>query len=208
MIRILLVDDHELVREGIRHLLEEAKDMQVVGQAANGSEGLKECKRARPDVVLLDISMPVMDGLDTCKQLKAQFPEVKILILTVHPEDQYAMRLLNAGALGYLTKRVSALELQEAVRTVAGGHLSLPEASKSVIMEQLFHRKGDLLEALADREIQVFNLLVQGKKLREIAKDLSISLKTVENYRYRILTKLNLNRTVDLVAFAYRHNLV
>jgi DNA-binding NarL/FixJ family response regulator len=208
MIKILLVDDHELVREGIRHLLEEAKDMQVVGQAANGIESLKEYQRAQPDVVLLDISMPVMDGLDTCKQLKAQFPEAKILILTVHPEDQYAMRLLNAGALGYLTKRVSALELQEAVRTVAQGRLSLPEASKSVIVEQLFHSKGDLLGALADREIQVFNLLVQGKKMREIANDLSISLKTVENYRYRILTKLNLNRTVDLVAFAYRHNLV
>jgi two-component system, NarL family, invasion response regulator UvrY len=208
MIRVLLVDDHELVRDGIRHLLEEASDIQVAGQAANGSEAIREYKRALPDVVLLDISMPVMDGLDACKQLKAQHPEAKILILTVHPEEQYAMRLLNAGALGYLTKRVSALELQKAVREVAQGHISVPEASKSVIMAQMFQTKGNLQGALADREVQVFNLLAQGKKLREIAQDLSISLKTVENYRYRILTKLNLNRTVDLVAFAYRHNLV
>ena len=210
MIKVLLADDHALVRAGIRRLLEEARDIQVVAEAADGMEVLSMIKQYQPDVVILDISMPVLDGMDTCKQIKALFPEVRVLILTVHPEVHYAVRLLGAGAMGYVTKRISSGELYKAVRAVAHNEIYLPAASKNEILNQLLHLKGhsEVLQSLTDREVQVFNLLVQGEKMSNIASSLGLSVKTVENHRYHILKKLNLKRTVELFAFAHRNKLV
>jgi DNA-binding NarL/FixJ family response regulator len=210
VIRILLADDHSLVRTGIKHLLEETGCIEVVAEAANGSEAVFEFQHTRPDVVILDISMPIMDGLDACKQIKKLDPNAKILILSVHSEEQYAMRLINAGAMGYISKKVTSKELQEAIKTVAQGKIFLPPDIKDLILNQLLHPNGHLepLEALSDRELQVFNLIAQGKKMREAADILRLSEKTIDNYRSRILVKLNLKRSVDIVAFAHEHNLV
>ncbi len=210
MIRVLLADDHTLVRAGVKHLLEETGSVEVVAEAADGSEAVSEFQRVHPDVVVLDISMPVMDGIDACKKIKALDANAKILILSVHTEEQYAIRLIHAGALGYITKRVSSRELREAVISVAHGDIFLPPSIKDLVMKQLLHLKGNVepLETLSDRELQVFNMIAQGKKMREVAATLCLSEKTVENYRSRILAKLNLQRSVDLVAFAHQHGLI
>lgn len=210
MIRVLIADDHTVVRSGTKRLLEETEDIGVVAEASDGREAISEYKRVRPDVVILDISMPVMDGIDTCKHLKALYPDAKILILTVHPEDQYAVRLLYAGALGYITKRASAAELQEAVRQVAQNKVFLTSDSKDPILSQLLHFGGNSnpLEILSSRELQVFSLLAHGKKLREIAFDLNLSIKTIDTYRSRVLHKFGLKRTVELVAFALRNDFI
>lgn len=210
MIRILLADDHALVRTGIKHLLEETGDMEVVAEAADGSEAVFEFQRVQPDVVILDISMPVMDGLDACKQIKNLDSNAKILVLSVHSEERYAMRLIHAGAMGYISKKVTSKELQEAIKTVAQGKIFLPPDIKDLILNQLLHPNGHLepLESLSDRELQVFTLIAQGKKMRETAAILGLSEKTIDNYRSRVLVKLNLKRSVDIVAFAHEHNLV
>jgi len=209
MIRILIADDHEVVRAGTRYLLEEAENFKVVAEASDGREAISEYKRTYPDVAILDVSMPVMDGIEACKQLKTFYPNARILILTVHPEDQYAIRLFNAGALGYVTKMISAKELQEAVCSVARNEIFLPPDAKDCVLSQLLHTgsRPDPLETLSSRELQVFSLLVQGKKLKEIAADMNLGIKTVDNYRSRVLRKFGLKRTVDLVAFAYRNSL-
>jgi DNA-binding NarL/FixJ family response regulator len=151
-----------------------------------------------------------MDGLDACKHISSLYPDVKILVLTIHPEEHFAIRLLKAGALGYITKKVSSDKLHEAVRAVAAGDIFVIDSSKDIILKQLLSLKKhtDLLGALSDRELQVFHLLAQGKKIREIAELLGLSTKTVDNYRSRTLSKLNLKRTVDLVAFAHQHHLI
>ncbi len=210
MIKVLLADDHDLVRAGLRRLLEEAEDIQVIAEASNGKEALAEAKKTCPDVAILDITMPVMDGLDACKQISLLCPDVRILILTIHPEEHFAIRLLKAGALGYITKKVSSDELHEAVRSVAKGDIFISNFNKNNILKQLLCLKGysDLLEALSDRELQVFYLLAQGNKIKEIAKVLGLSIKTIDNYRSRALNKLNLKRTVELVSFAHQHKLV
>ena len=210
MVRILVADDHELVRAGIRLLLEGATDMEIVAEAADGMAAVSEFKRTRPDVVVLDISMPVLDGLDTCKQLKALFPESRILVLSVHPEEQYAARMMGAGASGYVNKTINSDELQNAIRTVAQGGVYLSQAIKGKLLAELIHSnpRSDILKDLSDRESQIFMFLARGKRMKEIASELGLSPKTVDNYRARILEKLNLSRTVDLVAFAYHHHLV
>ena len=210
MIRVIIADDHEVVRAGTRRLLEETEDIEVVAEASDGREAISEYKRTYPDVAIIDISMPVVDGIDTCKQLKTLYPNARILILTVHPEDQYAIRLFNAGALGYVTKRISAKELHEAVRSVARNEVFLPSDAKDRVLSQLLHTgvHPNPLETLSSRELQVFSLLVQGKKLKEIAADINLGIKTVDNYRSRVLHKFGLKRTVDLVAFAHRNGLI
>ncbi len=211
MINVMIAEDHILVRDGIRHLLENSQDIIVIAQAKNGREAVEEYKRYSPDVTILDIAMPGMDGLEACKNIKSAFPYAKILILTVHPEEEYAARCLKAGALGYITKMASSKELQDAVRYVAHNQLYIPDGAKELVMSQLLHpmqEENNPVGLLSDRELQVFNLLVHGKKIRDIAENLSLSVRTIENYRYRIFKKLNIRRTVDLVAFAYRHNFI
>ena len=145
IIKIMLADDHVLVREGLKRVLDESGDMSVVALAKNGSEAVKEYGRTKPDVAIIDISMPIMDGLDTSKLLKDLYPDIKILILTMHAEEQYAVRLLKAGVLGYLTKGNSKKELYKAVRTVAEGKRYLPEESRELVLHQLLkldNKKG------------------------------------------------------------------
>lgn len=210
MIRVLLADDHEMVRIGLKRVLEEAGDIEVITEAADGNEALQKFETVQPDVAILDISMPVMDGIDTCKQIIASHPDAKVLILTMHPEEQYAVRLFKAGALGYITKGSSTRELHEAVRSVSNGRKFLFQKGKDPILLQLLGQRGGLtpLETLSDRELQVLRLLTHGAKMREMAATLNISIKTVETYRARLIKKLNLRNNIDLVHFAYQNNLV
>jgi len=209
IIKVLLADDHILIRAGLKALLEEKSDIHVVDEASNGVEAVSSFIKHKPDVVILDISMPVMDGLETCKQLKKIDSEAKILILSVYNEQQYATRALVSGASGYINKQASQEELYKAIRCVADGQFYLAEGNKDIILSKLLHMKGqhDLIDTLSDRELQVLRLLSQGKGIKEIASYLGLSIKTIDNYRYRVMTKLNLNRTVDLVIFARNHNI-
>lgn len=208
-INVLLVDDHQLVRAGIKALLETAGDICVAAEASNGREAISVFQKTSPDVVILDISMPVMDGLEACKELLRLCKGTRILILSVYPEKQYATRVLSSGALGYATKKINPRELHRAVRCVANNELYIEESCKDLVLSKLLGLKGlsSELDVLSDRELQVLRLLGQGKGITEIADELSLSVKTVDNYRYRILSKLHFRRTVDLVLLAQRHGI-
>jgi DNA-binding NarL/FixJ family response regulator len=210
MIRVLIADDHKIVRSGIRRMLETHEDIQVVGEAADGYEAIEMVRETTPNIVLLDISMPGMDGLDVTKQLKTMDPKIRILILTMHAEEQYAPRLLRAGVMGYVTKHAAPEDLVEAIRVVhSGGRFISPTLAKNLAWLYL-GGKADLtpVESLSDRELQVLCLLAGGKTNREIAEFLHLSTKTIDTYRARVLEKLNLRNNAELTLFAIRHGLI
>jgi len=209
LIRVLLADDHSLVRKGIKHVLEEAPDLQVVADASDGIQAVHAFRRTHPDVVILDISMPGMDGLETVKHLCNLDEDVRILILTIYPEEQFAMRVFKAGALGYITKGTSPEELHNAVRTVSRGkrYLSLG-AENSLNLQLASSRPGSPTSSLSNRELQVLCLIARGRRLSKIAADFGLSVKTIETYRARILQKLCLENDADLCRFAFDNKLV
>jgi two-component system invasion response regulator UvrY len=210
MINVLLADDHELVREGIKQLLNGDKDIAVIVEASNGAEAVSKYQQFHTDIVILDISMPVLDGLEAAKQIMAEDPEAKILILTVHPEEQYAVRVLKAGARGYITKGTTAKELYRAVRMVAHGQRYLSEGGLPSILTQLLDTKISLspVQRLSDRELQVLRLIAEGVKTSEIARTLRLNTKTVETYRTRLMNKLDIKTNAALVLFAQRNGFV
>lgn len=210
MIKVSIADDHRIVREGLRRILDEAPDIKVIDEASNGREIIEKIHSNRPDVILLDISMPDMDGLDATKQIHSLFPELPILILTVHPARQYASRILRAGAKGYLNKQAAPEELISAVRKVCIGRRYLsPEVSEELAL-QLIGEGADFspVESLSDRELQILCLIAKGRKSTEISEELGISIKTVNTYRARVLEKLQLRNNADLTRFAIENNLV
>jgi DNA-binding NarL/FixJ family response regulator len=209
-IKVLLVDDHALVRAGLKRVLEEAPDIDVVAEASDGKSALIEYARVGPEVVVLDISMPGMDGLETTKKMINEHSDARILILTVYPEDYYAARVIRAGALGYITKGTSTYELHDSVRNVANRQRSLSQKTQEILLMQLFdkNKNFDSLKDLSDREFQVLSQLAKGLKTREIASNLDLSVKTIETYRARLLNKLELHTNLDIVRFAYQHKLV
>ena len=210
MIKVLLAEDHELVRAGIKRLLEESGDIHVVAEATNGMEAVQEYSQHRPDIVMLDISMPIMDGIDACKQIVGSDPGARILILTIHPEEQYTARLLKAGASGYITKGSHTADLLQAVHTVAEGKKFLSEKGQESVLYNILDAKksNESLEALSDRELQVLCLIARGNKTGKIAESLGLSVKTIETYRSRILSKLNTKSNAELALFAYQNNLL
>jgi len=208
MIKVLVVDDHPVVRRGLRQIVESEHDMKMVGEAKDAKDFFSLLKNADCSVVLLDISLPDMNGFDVLKQLKYERPKLPVLILSVHPEDQYAVRLIKAGASGYLMKEGVPEELVTAIRRVSAGgkYVSVSLAGKLIshldTPEKLPH------EDLSDREFQVMCMIAEGKTPREIAVTLSISDKTVGTYRARTLEKLKLDTTADLIRYAIEHRLV
>lgn len=210
MIKVFIVDDHTIVREGICRMLEDNHDISVIGQAADGHEAIRKVRETAPDVILLDISMPSMDGLDVTKQLKAIAPEVRILILTMHAEEQYAPRLMRAGAMGYVTKYAAPEDLVKAIRAVYSGRRFISKALAENLAYLYLGDKANLtpVECLSDRELQVLCLLAKGNTNKEIAKALNLSTKTIDTYRARILDKLNLRNNAELALFAFRHGLI
>jgi len=209
MIRILVADDHAIVRDGLKQIVSDTSDMVVAAEASNGREALNKVLEDDYDVVLLDITMPDRSGLDILKEIKSQKPELPVLILSMHPEEQYAVRALKAGASGYLTKESASEELIRAMRRVSGGGKyvtsSLAEKLASVLKTGA---EEPLHQALSDREYQVLCMIASGKRVKQIANELFLSTKTVSTYRSRILRKMNMNNNIELTRYAIQNQLV
>jgi len=210
MIKVLLADDHSIVREGLKRVLEESKEIEVIAEAKNGKQALKEAMEKLPDVAIIDISMPGMDGLEVLTRLKAYCPEVPALILTMHDEEQYVVRAIEAGAFGYVTKQSAPEQLVKAVKKVhSGGRYLTQKASEALALRVIQGNKtGSLIESLSMRELQVLRKLAMGSTNREIAVSYNISVKTVDTYRSRILKKVNLRNNAELSRYAIQNKLV
>lgn len=211
MIRVLVVDDHAILRDGIRSLLESQEDVIVVGEADNGTDAIELVRQVQPDVVLMDISMPGMNGLETTHIIKEQFPNVKVLILTQHDSREYITPALQAGAAGYVLKRSGRRELLNALRQVyeQGVYLA-SNVTRKVLQEysaEGYHPKPEE-HHLTERERQVMQMIVDGKSNKEIASKLGISPKTVSVHRTNVMTKLNVQTNVDLVRYASMNHLL
>jgi two-component system invasion response regulator UvrY len=209
MIKVLLVDDHELVRTGIRRILEEAGDMQVVGEASEGDEALKMARKLEPDVVLMDVNMPGMGGIEATRRMVRLLPRAKVIALTVLDDDPFPARLNEAGAVGYLTKGCPAKEMIEAVRTV---HRGFPYIASSVARKHMIADWQGMaatpFQELSAREMQVAMMILDGQRTQDISDSLSLSPKTVSTYRQRIYEKLHVKTDVELTRLAYRHGII
>jgi two-component system, NarL family, invasion response regulator UvrY len=209
VIRIFIVDDHVIVRQGLRRILEEAEDIEVVGEAANGVEALKMAPMLNWDVMLLDISMPEKGGDDTLKQLLEENKKAKVLILSMYAEDQYAIRLMRAGASGYLTKDVAPEQLVEAIHQVVEGKKYISSAlAQLMLLEINSDRDKPLHSTLSDREYQILKLIGSGKKVSEIADILSLSVKTVSTYRAHVLEKMHLKNNAEVTIYVIQNGLL
>jgi len=206
--RILIADDHVIVREGLKRIIEASPGLLVVAEAASGQEALDEAKTARPEVVLLDVSMPGRGGLETAQELKKRDPRVKVLMLTVHPEDHFAVRCLKEGADGYLTKDVASEQLVQAIRKVhSGGKYVSPALAERLAFSLDTGFGQPAHEALSDREFEVMRAIGAGKTVGEIAVDLTLSVKTISTYRARILEKMNMRNNAELMRYVMEQGL-
>ncbi len=209
IISVAIADDHELIRVGLRSILAEQPDLEFVCEAKTGREAVSLCRKYKPDILVLDFSLPEMDGLEVTKHIVAANIRTKVLILTMHDNIEYAARAIKAGAYGFMVKGASSDELPEAIRKIAGGGTWLSASISEKLIFSQFHSKAEAVAGgLSDRELQVLKQLAAGKTLSEIADDLGISMKTVETYKSRMLVKLNLRNVADLTRFAIRHGLV
>ena len=211
MIRILLADDHAVLRAGLRALLDREPDMQVVGQAASGPEALRKVEELAPDVVLMDISMQGIGGLEATAEIRRRHSRVKVLILTMHEDRRYLLPALKAGAAGYVVKRAADVELIGAIRAIQRGEAFLHPSMAKLLVEE--YRAGNATgpaegQALSDRESEVLRLIAEGLSYKEMAQRLGISAKTVETYRERIKEKLNLGSRAELVRYALDRGLL
>ena len=208
MIRVLIADDHAIVRRGLKQIIEDTGEMQVVAEASSGIEALRGIRAHECDVVLLDISLPDMSGIDVLKQVHAERPHLPVLILSIYPEDQYASRLIKAGAAGYLTKESAPPEVIGALQRVAGGKKYISPAVAEILANEISDPEEKLPhQTLSDREYQIFLLLASAKTVSEIADTLALSVKTVSTYRTRILDKMHLDNNAELMRYAVDHDL-
>ncbi len=205
-LRIVLADDHAVVREGLRALIERQADMEVVGEAADGRAAIEVAEREQPDVVVMDLTMPVLNGTKAAKELMWRNPGMKVLALTVHEERSYLRELLDAGASGYLLKRVAAEELVHAIRRVAEGGVYLDGRLMPDVLDRFFRLPGrddsGETKKLTPREEEVFRLIAHGHSNKEIAGQLSVSVKTIETHKARALDKLGINNRAGIVRYA------
>lgn len=209
MIKVLVVDDHSLIRKGLGHILSGTEDLSMAGEAQNGMEALKMLQSDSFDVVLLDITLPDMHGIDVLKRLKINHPRLPVLMLSSYPEDVYALRSIKSGASGYLNKQSAPLELINAIRQVAKGKKYISTAFAEELANDLTHGHQEFPhQTLSNREYQTLCLIATGKKLSEIAETMSLSSKTVSIYRARLLEKMNLKTNADLVHYAISHHLI
>jgi two-component system, NarL family, invasion response regulator UvrY len=209
MLRILIADDHPIVRQGLKQILSEESDMGVFGEAQNSQEVLELVQKQDWDIVILDITMPGRGGIDVLKELKHQYPKLPLLILSMHPEDQYAVRALKAGAGGYLTKESAQEELIKAIRKVVrGGKYISSTLAEKLAFDLETETEKPLHETLSDREHQVLLMIASGKTVSEIAEELSLSVKTIDTYRARILEKMKMKTNAELTHYAIKNLLV
>jgi DNA-binding NarL/FixJ family response regulator len=208
-IRILIADDHGVVAEGLRHLVEAQTDMEVVATAGDGREAVQQARDAQPDVVLMDLSMPELNGADATRAILERDPKCRVIVLSMYAQREYVRRALKAGAAGYVVKRSAAKEVVEAIRAVHAGQRYLSPRVADVVLEDYSDDKqGDLLSRLSAREREVLQLLAEGRTGAQIAERLSLSQKTVETYRARLVEKLGIRDLAGLVRFAIQRGLV
>lgn len=209
MINVLLVDDHDLVRIGIRRLLTDVNGIKVVGEAKSGEDAVKMARELRPQVILMDVKMPGIGGLEATRKLLRADPDIKVIAVTVYGEEPFPSRLLQAGAAGYITKGSSLDEMVQAIRTVHSGQRYLsPEVAQQLALKHLTDKDESPFDSLSERELQVMIMITNGHKVQEISDKLCLSPKTVNSYRYRLFEKLNVNSDVELTHLAIRHGML
>ena len=209
MISILVVDDHALIRKGLKQLLEDTPDIRITGEAECGVQAINMVRAHRYDLVLLDISLPDKQGIDVLRQLKVEHPNIKVIVLSMHPEDQYGVRTLKAGALGYLNKQSAPDLLIGAIRQVLSGKKYISEIIAEQLLNNLIGESQELLhQTLSNREYQTLCLMASGKTLTEIAEDMSLSPKTISVYRGRMLEKMGFKNNAEAIHYAITYHLV
>jgi len=212
MIRVLLADDHRILREGIRALIEDQDDMQVVGEAEDGLAAVKKVAQLQPDVVVMDIAMPLLNGLEATRQIHRDYPRVRVLILTMHENEEYIRQVLAAGALGYVLKDAAARDLLGAIRSVYQGEAVLSPAITRLVIEDYLRwgdiRPEDTTDGLTAREREVLQLIAEGYTNKEIAGILSLSVKTVQSHRTNLMNKLDLHDRGELIKYAIQKKII
>lgn len=210
-IRILVADDHRIVREGIVRILNDAENCEVVAEAADGIEAVEAALQLKPDIVVIDLTMPRLSGLDAVRRIHSTLPDIRILVLTVHEDEEYIVPIIKAGAAGYLVKDSASVELTDAIEKLAAGGVYFGPQATKVLAEQ-YQRPAriasDPYGNLTDREREVFHLVVEGKSNKQIAKIMTIAVKTVDNHRTNMMNKLDLHNTADIVRYAARKGLL
>jgi DNA-binding NarL/FixJ family response regulator len=210
-VRVLVADDHTIVRQGLVKLLVESGECEVVAEASDGMEAVEKAQALRPEVAILDLSMPRLPGLEAVRRIHEALPQTRVLVLTAHEEEEYVLPIVRAGASGYLIKDSAVSELLAAVRALHAGQGYFGPQAARVLAEQYRHPErasGDPYGRLSPREREVFHLVVDGKTTKEIARALGISVKTADNHRYRLMDKLGVHNTAELVRYAARHGLI
>ena len=208
-IRVFIADDHAIVREGLKQILAESPDIIVAGEAENGLDAIKLFRKSKCHIMLLDISMPDRSGIDVLKQVKKENPEIAVLMLSMHREDQYAIRSLKAGAAGYLTKQSAPRELVTAIRQVAAGQKYVSAALAQELASAISdNHETALHDTLSDREYQTLTMIASGKTVSVIAEELSLSVKTISEYRSRLLVKMKLKNSAELTHYAIKNQLI
>jgi DNA-binding NarL/FixJ family response regulator len=209
VIKVLIADDHAIVREGLKQILADTRDIVVAGHAENGNEAVRLVREGACDVLLLDISMPDRSGIEILKQVKKEMPKIAVLMLSMHREDQYAIRSLKAGAAGYLNKQSAPAELVNAIRQVAGGRKYVSAALAQELANQISDdHETPLHETRSDREYQTLTMIASGKTVSDIAEELVLSVKTISMYRSRLLQKMKLRHNAELTHYAIKNRLV
>jgi DNA-binding NarL/FixJ family response regulator len=208
MTRIVLADDHAIVREGLKRIISEVRDFQVAGEAADGTEVMKAVRELEFDVLVLDLSMPGRSGMELIKLVKAEKPRLKVLVLSMHQETQYAVRAIKSGASGYLTKESAPAQLEAAIRKIAaGGAYISAEVAEQLALGAMPGSEAAPHESLSDREFEVFRMLVAGESVSDIAAKLNLSVKTVSTHKANLMQKLGLSNQTELVRYALKHGL-
>lgn len=210
-IKIIIADDHQLFREGITKLLSNATEIEVVAQAENGEEAIVVVSKYMPDLILMDIGMPVLNGIEATRMIIHQFPEVKVLALSMHADKEYIKDILDAGASGYVLKSCTYAELVKAIRSVVDGKKYLSEQVTEIVLQDYLAKDEDNLEpkvSLSKRELEILKLIAEGKSSREISEGLFISIKTVGTHKQHILKKLELKTNADMVKYALREGII
>lgn len=210
MINVLLVDDHELVRTGIKRILDDVRGFKVVGEAKDGEAAVQFCRQHAPNIVLMDMNMPGMGGLEATKKICRYCPDVKIIVLTVNCEDPFPSKVMQIGAHGFLTKGAGSDEMVRAIRSVhAGQRYIAPEIAQQIALAQVTGRTDENpFQSLSERELQIMLMITKGEKAQDIADRLNLSSKTVNSYRYRMFEKLNVGGDVELTHLAIRHKMI
>ncbi len=210
MIRVLVVDDHELVRSGITRMLADNPDIEVIGEASSGEDAIDSVRKDSPDIVLMDMNMPGIGGLEATKKICRYCPDVKIIVLTVNCEDPFPSKVMQIGAHGFLTKGAGSDEMVRAIRSVhAGQRYIAPEIAQQIALAQVTGRTDENpFQSLSERELQIMLMITKGEKAQDIAERLNLSSKTVNSYRYRMFEKLNVGGDVELTHLAIRHKMI